>query len=309
MRFSLLLLLCLAAPAFADVVTLNTGDRLVGKIVDENDEAVFLQHPMFGTLKIARNTIVTDAEPRSASPQVAAPAPEKPAPPPEPKRSALMQKLNDINLKLEAGFNGKDGNSESLSARVGLKANQETDDHRWNADAAYNRASNNGIVNRNEVTAGATKDWLLNDSPWFYYVRGRYDWDQFEAWDHRLSLGAGVGYEFIDNDTVQLLGRAGIGGVREWGSEDTDIHPEAEAGGELKWKITEAQTLEATHMVFKALDDDPFRMRTTVQWVMKLNHADGVSVKLGLVNEHDSEPGDDKKRNDLSYYGALVFDF
>lgn len=316
MRLSLLVLFFLAAPAFADVVTLKTGDRLVGTIVQENDEALFLEHPMFGTLKIAKAQIAPPPEvaPAQTEAQATAAAVKEapkaePAPPAEPKRNKLMQVLHDNNFKLEAGFNGSDGNSRSLNARIGATANRETDDRRWKFDASYNRNSSRGLTTRNEATTGLTHDWLVPDSPWFYYGRGRADWDQFEDWDYRLNAAGGVGYEFINTDTLRLLGRAGLGGYKEFGSQDDELHPEAEVGGELKWKITDAQTFEASHLYFRALDEGQFRMRTTMQWVMKLDHADGISLKLGMVNEYDSEPGANKKENDLKYYGAMVFDF
>jgi hypothetical protein len=57
--------------------------------------------------------------------------------------------------------------------------------------------------------------------------------------------------------------------------------------------------------------DEPgeFRSVSTAEWVIALGKADGLSFKLGLENEYESDVGRDTESNDLSYYGALVFDF
>ena len=51
--------LCLVAPAYADTVTFENGDRLSGRIVGEEDGKVILEVPGIGEVRIDADRIVS----------------------------------------------------------------------------------------------------------------------------------------------------------------------------------------------------------------------------------------------------------
>ena len=308
----------------ADEIELLTGERLSGKVVEMTSQHVILEHPILGRLRIAADQIkfVTQLGPAPVEPQDTPPPEVSPDVSPEasPEVSAIVPEvaqltpwlsaLHDRNVQLEFGVNGARGNSDTADVRLAAKAGRETDARRWAFDTAYFYATTDGDATRNDLTLGLTNDWLYKDSPWFVFAQGRADLDDFQDWDHRVNGAAGVGYELIETDTLTARLRAGIGAVREFGSDDSTWRPEGSFGGELNWAPKKNHTLAAAVTAFPSLDDvGEVRVRASADWTLKIDQADGMSLKLGVVDEYDSLAGGTTKKNDLKYYAALVIDF
>lgn len=311
--------------SLADEFKLKTGETIRAEVVSRDDQNIVLNHPVFGriTLPVAQLAPVeatTAAGPVSGAP-VAAPAvvvpagsvaaapanPAAPALPEEPKKIGFM---DNWDAKFEVGASGSTGNSDAMDLRVGLLATKETDEHRWKFDTAYTKATRNGEETRDEFTVGVIKDWKIPGSQWFWWADGRYDYDRFKSWDHRASGHTGPGYEFIKSDKLTLLGRLGLGAAKEWGSDQDDVALEAFANLDGKWKITKDQTLAASTTIFPSLTDvGEFRARNTLDWIVKLSYQDGLSLKLGLIHEYESETDPGRDKNDLKYLASLLFDF
>lgn len=307
-----------ATVAMADQVELSSGDVLTGTVVEQSDEQVVLEHPVLGTLTVpaahvAAVTIAPPAEDAAApveppaegdTAQAEAAEPVEVIPPSPPGFFEAW------DLSLAVGFSGSSGNSDTNAFNAQFKALKEDETDRWLFDAGYFFGSDSGDRTRNEFTAELTKDWLMPDSPWFYFAKAGYQYDEFMSWESRISGFGGVGYTFIKEDDIEIVGRLGAGLTQELGGEE-NLTPEGLIGGSiLRWHITENQNLTASTTLYPALDDwGEYRVTSAVEWTIKLDHADGLSLKLGLANEYETEvaPGDD--HNDLKYYGALVLDF
>ena len=221
-----------------------------------------------------------------------------------------MTGLHDLNVQLEFGVNGASGNSDTTDLRFAAKAGKESETRRWAFDTAYFYSDSDGETTRSDYTVGLVHDWLLKESPWFVFANGRVDFDDFEEWDYRGNAAAGVGYQLIDKETLNVRLRAGAGAVKEFGSEDEDVRPEGSLGGELKWTIAPNHTFAAAVTAFPSFDEaGEVRVLASADWTLKLSQADGLSLKFGVVDEYDSLAADGTDKNDFKYYGALVLDF
>ena len=318
------LVLIASKPSGADQLTLTTGETLKGRITDRGEQSVTLEHPILGKLTIDRTHITALTEPaddeqaadEQASPEITAagvPAvqPAQPDPAADTSiKSRLLRLLHDRNSQIELGLSGAEGNTQTTNARLAFVSNKEDDHIRSLFNTTYYWYKSDGHTSRNELKAELTHDWLKPETPWFLFVNGRYDLDQFQAWDHRVSGFGGVGYEFVKTDRFQLIGRLGAGLTKEFGGEN-DFRPEAMLGGSiLKWKLTDHQTVTASTSLFPNLSElDRFRTITKLEWQILLSKADGVSLKFGLENEYESHVDSDDERNDVKYYGTLVIEF
>ena len=139
------------------------------------------------------------------------------------------------------------------------------------------------------------------------------DWDEFQDWDRRGSLGAGVGYLAVDQDALKLRLRAGLNAAREWGASNADDNrwrPEALAGAELNWKINETNTFDAKAIVYPDLrDSGKYRVLSEAGWSIKLAKDSGLSLKLGVADEYDTHREAPFKKNDLRFFAALLYEF
>lgn len=321
MTLGCLALAGLAASALADEVQLNAGDVLRGKVVEQSDQQVTLEHPVLGKLSVPRaqvRAVVIDppgTPGNTGTPGAGGAAPVEGASTAAP---ALVEAApaewvtwwSDWKSEVVLGLNGAEGNTEKMSFTAGFKSARETSDTRFKFDTAYARATDRGDLNRHDLTMGLLHDWLLPDSPWFLFAQGRYDYDEFKDWDHRLAGAGGVGYELINTAEFALNLRGGFGLSREFGSQDSRITPEALLGADLKWKPTAGHELAAsTEVRPDVTDPNKFRWINRVNWTIDVDNSHGLKLRFGLEHEYESKVRASNDHNDLKYLAALVFAF
>ncbi|GAB4108111.1 MAG: hypothetical protein Kow00105_14200 [Phycisphaeraceae bacterium] len=209
----------------------------------------------------------------------------------------------------ELGLTGTDGNTQTSNVRVGFTALREDDEQRTKLGLSHFRAEDDGILTRNEAAGEVTQDWLMPGSPWFKFANGKLEYDQFKDWETRASGFFGVGKQILDTDRHNLIGRVGGGGSYEFDSINEFV-PEAMLGLEWVHNINDRQTLTGYITVFPDMDEfGESRSLAGGAWTIKIDQADGLSLKLGIDNEYESRTEGAAKHNDVKYYGTLVFDF
>ncbi len=318
-------------PVAAECIKLTTGDVLIGEIVEQDEDVLVLEHPVLGRVRLARTGIasITDAPPaetavaqQPAAPAEAAPPETAPAPaaaPVAPPADAVAEIpeakhwrtwLADWKMQLAAGFNFREtsSNRRTLDANVRFTGSYADEHERWKIDTAFYRSTVDGRESRNEFRAYVQKDWLVPESPWFYFVQAQYDRDDYKSWEHRLSAHGGIGYSLKPLLGIDANLRGGAGITREFGGVDPDTRAESLLGSEIAWQVTERHHVAATVQYFPQIDNpNEFRLITTADWTMKLTEELG--LRLGVRDEYDSTepPGFDP--NDVKVFGSLVYSF
>ncbi len=335
-----LALACAARPALAvDVVTLASGEALRGEVIEQTAEHVILRHAILGELTISAESIKSviigmveegaEAATTPAAPAVepsveaepaeeaapAPPAPETPLPVDEKPAEERRWKSH-----LDLGVTSTSGTTDDMNLRAAVKTVWTRQINVITLDSSYSYSTSNGDTNENRFTAGVLSEWPRPNSRWSIFAQARYDFDEFNTWNSRVTAGAGVAYKLLDidepvegtdyNRILQLKLRGGAGVAREFGSSNKDIQPEAIIGADLLWQLNSWQDLTASTTLFPALDDlGEFRIVSKIEWSMKMDAMDGVSLKLGLAHEHQSRVDAGNSHDQLSVYAALGIDF
>ncbi len=317
-------------PVNADTVELVNGDQLHGTVVEQTPQQIVLEHPVLGRIKLPADQVnaVVVAPDEAETPATETPKPTD-APQPGQNKSASASistsnpgqadagKQNDLPHRLlpgwdkhfELGFTGSDGNSQTFNLNSRFTASREDEQDRWKFDAAYFRTQDDGSRTRNELTGELVRDWLMPDSPWFKFANAKLEYDEFQDWETRTSGFLGIGKTLRDSPKHKLAGRAGLGGSYEFGVVN-ELVPEAMFGLEWAYQINDRQTLISHATVFPDLDEfGESRTLAGVAWLIELDHADGLSLKLGIDDEYESTTEGPADHNDVKYYGALVYDF
>lgn len=212
--------------------------------------------------------------------------------------------------QIEFGFNGSEGQSETSALRAAFVTNRENVETRSHFDAIYNRATSGNDTTRNELNVRDQEDWLMPESLWYWFLQGTYDYNEFADWDHRISGATGPGYHLIRTATFDLRVRAGLGGSKEFGSDDENLIPEGLLGGEFIWKLSPRQKLAASTVFYPDLLDPTInRSVSSADWSYLLDQARRLSLKFGTRLEYASQTSDDTPNSDLKFFGALVFAF
>jgi putative salt-induced outer membrane protein YdiY len=320
-------LLVLASAASAEEIVLNTGERLAAPITKRSNTSITLEHPILGELTIPLSSVTSiDGVPIGDSPDA---QPEEHIEPPAvdetptttPSESVAQQLPEpQWDYKLELGFNGSAGNTQTTDVRIAFSAKRETETNIFAFDAWYQLSSSNGDRSENRFSTGVFSEWPQCGRNYSYFAGARFDSTEFQSWDYRLTASGGVKYYFIERETLDaqgqrrtaysLAGRVGAGLRREWGSDDEDLVPEGLFGLDVDWMISTQQNLQFTTTYFPELISlGEFRWVNTFDWVIAINHMDGVSLKVGLLHEYQSEVDPGVKPNDLSVHVSLVADF
>lgn len=285
-----------AGPARAGEVTLTNDDVISGVITSKTDQQVVVEHADLGELEIPMSnvagvTLEEDTDPAWVEP----PVPDF---------------FWGWDKSVEAGVTGSDGNSDTLSAYGAFNTGYEDKNDRWQIKANVFYGENEGINNRNEWEAGVIKDWLLPAEKYFYWTAWKYEHDRFTGWEDRVSGFLGIGYELLDEEDHQILGRLGAGANYEFGDVN-DLTPELFLGIEGTVDFSEDAQLKYYTYFYPSLDPafSEFRNISGLAYKVSMDTGRGMSLKIGAENEYNSEVEPGTEENDLKYYAALVYDF
>ncbi len=213
---------------------------------------------------------------------------------------------------IELGLNGSEGNTRTLNFRGGANAERKTSAMITTANASYSRATQGSVTIKNRAELGARNSWIFEkDSPWSYFIEGKYEYDDFQDWRSRISAGNGIGYAFIKNDKTTLDGRAGLGVTRAIGGSDNRWVPNGIFAADFGHKLTERQKITASLEYLPSLLNFPteYRITARVGYEIVVDPEVKMSLKAGIEDRYNSVPGGTAERNDVDYFVVLAWAF
>lgn len=212
------------------------------------------------------------------------------------------------------GINGSEGNSDVLNVRTGLELRRETENNILTIVGSYWLARQDGTTTQNNSIVNARDEILFGtDNPWSYFNALQIEYDEFRAYDFRVGLYTGVGYMFIKDDVTRFQGRVGAGVQREFGTDGVEARwvPEGLVGFDYDHAFTDRQKFTSGLDVYPSLSNlGQYRVRARAAYEILLDPDSGTTLRLGLSDRYDSNPGDaTTKKNDLNYFVTLLFKF
>ncbi len=211
------------------------------------------------------------------------------------------------NLGFELGINGAEGINQSLSFRTGGHLKRETEFWKFDTTLVYNKNTANDVETQNNSLLDVRIDRKLGESPWSLFILNQELYDEFQAYDLRVSLNSGVGYQFIDSEHIDLIGRFGAGASHEFGGPDDRWAYEALFGMEYDHELSKTQRLSAKVDYFPEWEDfDLYRVVTDIGWEIDLDRPGNLSLKFAIIDRYDSTPnGADP--NEINYSVLLIW--
>ena len=280
--------------AHADTLVLANGDKIEGEITEWAVDHVVIEHPQIGSMRFELDQLELDT-----------------GTPPNPGLFGTRF-LRGWSRRIDLGINGEQDDSPTASVTLGSKFTYKDHWTRWvfNGRYFYNVSSGSDGDNDNNATADLSRHWLNPESRWFLALAGRYQFDQFQAWKHRISLFAGPGFHVLDGEKHTVDLEAGPGYTREFGTSNTN-KAEAVLTLSYDWKISERQSFDFANQYFLQLAPNAgdWRNFTRTTWSVRLTERPALSLNIGLQNEYDSTPDEGDPTNDLKYFLTLGMNF
>ena len=235
---------------------------------------------------------------------VPAEAVSKPLPIPSP-----LAWLDPWTGSFEFGLSGSEGNGQTFTLHLGAESSRRTRYGELALEWSYSKGTNNGIDSEHEALLDGRHEWQFEESCWTAFLHGNLEYDEFRAFDARLSADAGVGYSLIKTETTKLTTRVGGGGSRELGGPDASFVPEGLAGLRFERKLTKRQKLAfSVEYLPDVTDFGDFRANSKAAWEMLVDPEMNLNLKLSVTDRYDSTPGG-AKRNDLDYSLLLLWNY
>ena len=280
----------------AEVTLFLAGGEIVrGRLVRvEGGEAV-IDHALLGELRVP----LTDVEGADGVPAAALPAPE----PVDPNAWTW-------DNRFEFGFLGSTGNTERFKIGAVFAINGRSEVARLTFRSALDYETSNGTKNASRWDNLLRHDWLLPDSDWSIFAQVTVTFDEFQAWNWRAAGHAGFGYIFVDDETLDIVGRIGAGASKEFGGDNIEkIRPEALLGLDIIWQINDRQRFVATGELYPLLDElGEFRSVARAQWEIDLDDDGTFRLALGAEHRYQTEARS-ASRTDLDYFARIVIGF
>jgi hypothetical protein len=229
-------------------------------------------------------------------------------PPPAP----LPASVNPVPIwsgGVEFGFNGTEGNTNVQKMRLGANVLRREEGNIFSADLVYGMARQMGVTAENKALFNVRDEVFFRNSPWGFFLAGQIEYDEFRDFDFRVAGHTGMAYQFLRTDDTFLRGRFGAGASKELGHEDARWIPEGLLGFDLDHKLTKRQRIVAAGDFYPDLGRlGQYRVRARAAWECQLDEAGCLTLRIGVQNRYDSNPGD-AKRNDLDYFTTILYRF
>ncbi|MDJ0852313.1 MAG: DUF481 domain-containing protein [Myxococcota bacterium] len=291
--FFVWVLLAAFGPARADTLKLANGDEISGEIVDWALDHVVLKHPQLGTIKLSLEQLELDT-----------------GKPPSPGLFGTRF-LRGWNRRIDFGFNGKQGNSENTNFVLSSEMTYADAFKRWRTNARWFFNADEDGTSDNNARLDLRRDWLTPESRWFGFVAGRYQFDDFEAWEHRVVLGGGPGYNILKRPKHSLDATSGLFFTREFGDRQQE-QGEVLAGLEYVWNPHRRYSVRIENQLFLQAIPDAGEIRNLSIGELRIRIVEeplDVSFTVGVENEYETDVEEGDELNDIKYFMKVGLGF
>lgn len=310
----------------ADSITLISGDTIRGDVIEQTEINVLIDHNDLGVLNVPVNKIKTitidntendtigpDTQTKDKtieSKEIAKKTTRHDKDFPIINPVAMKLKKNGWSFSADLSMDSSTGNTDEQTLRAGLDAKRTLPERELTMDFSYYNKVSDGTTSDNKFSYGVLHDWLIPKSRWFFFVTARYDYDEFESWQQRVSAHAGPGYNLIKKDDFKLDLRAGAGTRKEFGSENNNFKSEGLGRLDVEWNINKKQSINMSASAFPVFSDfNDFRTRTTANWKYSFDDEMNLSFLVGILHEYQAVVDPDKDKNDFRLYTGIQFSF
>ncbi|MDR0534101.1 MAG: DUF481 domain-containing protein [Verrucomicrobiales bacterium] len=215
---------------------------------------------------------------------------------------------NPWKMEVNAGGNYATGNTNSYRGNLGFKAVRETaiDQLTLNLAGEYGKTSD--TLDAERLLAEANYRHNIEDDL-YWLANTSFLHDGVSGLDFRNTIGPGLGYYFIKNNTITLLLEGGPAYVWERNEgEPSTSSVRGRVAQEFDWKFTpNAKLFERWEFLDNLQNVQDWV--TTLEGGIETSITKTISLRLSGRYQYDNDPAVDRKKGDFTALGALVYKF
>lgn len=211
------------------------------------------------------------------------------------------------------GYTLTAGNSETTNLSLAARVVRRWERSRWSGDAGFLRATDEGEETASRGEASVQYDYFPSERV-FFFGRTSVSFNEPAGLDLRLSPAAGVGYQVLERERVELTLQGGASWIRDEftdGTSDEAVH--AVLSEAFRFVLSETADLQQTLTYEPKLEDlEDFLLRTEVSLTAMIT--DALGLKVSFRDEFDSRPfdpavGEEREKNDITLVTGVTYRF
>jgi len=290
MKFRLILVvLCMVMgvhSAFAEEVYLDNGDRISGEIVEETETSIVIETQAMGRISVDKNFVKKEKKIRAeGTPQ--------------------------WQRKISIGYSQTGGNTEASQGSGELFINRKTGDDEWTGKLSTHISTSNDEMDAKKFYGmGRYAFSYGNDLKWYNFYKFEADQDYFANINYRLIPSTGVGYWFSDAEDWKLMIEGAIGFEHTNYRDNTKSENEAILAprGFLEKRLVGNLRISEDIILYPSLSEGgKYRLHSETALINSLS--DKVSWKLSFIDDFNSDPSGNTKKNDFRLISYVDYAF
>lgn len=201
------------------------------------------------------------------------------------------------------GASYQDGNTDTRAVNANANAEYRREKDRWTATGYWNygetkdQATNDYVLNARKAGLGLKYDYFFSKKTYGFANAG-IETDKLADLQRRYFVGAGLGYQWREDDTLKWGSEAGAGYFTEDRYVDVDDdYIAARVANNIDWKINDKSNLINTLAAYPSLEDgDDVYGRSDTRF--KTSLSEKMFAQLQWVWDWDNTPSAGKDRSD-----------
>lgn len=203
---------------------------------------------------------------------------------------------------------GKNGNSEEFSLGIKLEAKLKGPNDELAYFAEYEQREKNGEKTEDRLAGGTSYESFFSEV-FGWYVRSELETDAIDAIDLRSTSGAGISYRLINNDHQTLVTRSGLG--YRYTSYDSikedESSPTLDFGLAHTYRFKDDIYIENKLTYVPSFEDFAnYRVVHDTGVEIPVGSGDSFKIRVGVKNEYVSQPAAEEKL-DTTYYTRMIY--
>ena len=316
--------------SFGDLIKINDGSIISGKITKFDKDTISLKTNFAGIIKIERDKVLSvDSEEdfyielkggKKVLGSLTRDAKKINIIEDKNKKVEGFSEVLSISPKVEkplerkwsftTGFDllGKQGNTEELSLGANLIVLRRGPKDELKFNLEYEDREKNSEKTADRVGGGAAYEHFFKDSIG-WYLRTELESDDVTAVNIRSTTGAGASYRLLNIDNQTLVARSGLG----YRFTDYDIIKEAESSLTLdlgithKYQFNDLISLDTDIVYVPGIGGSGNnRFVHDSALAFPIGNGSNWTLKMGIKNEYETEPAVPEKL-DTTYYSKMSF--
>ena len=212
--------------------------------------------------------------------------------------------------ELSVGFTQSTGNTQNSQLTGLMEADKKTRGDQITLKASTLYSSQNKKMDGQKHNASVRYALSFFENQWYAFYKFSGEHDRFSNIDYRMLPTAGIGYWFSDTEDWKAMAEVGFGvehvNYTDTTKERTDTVFVPRAFFEKT--VFEKAKLSQDIAAYPNLEEsDDFRIVTEIRFTNPLS--DNMSLRFSFIDEFNSNPTGESKKNDTRTVLSLVYSF